>query len=205
MLLTHNLGHDCFSGKLFDVQPITVQTEQSITIYAAEIDVDQKSVPYDISTNAPSQADFAVFADVINITGPLVNRGRGIKLIARKIIFNKSLRASIDTSGINGHVNFPDLPAGGSGVSGGNGTNGGNVVVIAHEIQGTVTINVAGGSGQSGQNGMNGKNGANGKEGIMTGCDLILLNKCARAPTDGEPGTDGGNAGNGGTGGKSGM
>ena len=199
-----NLGHDCFSGKLFDVQPITVETEQNITIYAAEIDVNQKSIPYDPSTNAPSQTDFAVFADIINITGPLVNRGRGIKLIGRKIVFNNTLRASIDTSGIDGHMKFPDLPVGGSGVSGGNGTDGGNVVVIAHEIQGAVTIKVAGGSGQSGQNGMNGKNGANGKEGIMTGCDLILLNKCARAPTDGEPGTDGGNAGNGGTGGKSG-
>lgn len=63
-----NLGHDCFSGKLFDVQPITVETEQNITIYAAEIDVNQKSVPYDPSTNAPSQTDFAVFADIINIT-----------------------------------------------------------------------------------------------------------------------------------------
>lgn len=78
-------------------------------------------------------------------------------MIGRKIVFNNALRASIDTSGIGGHVKFPDLPAGGSGVSGGNGTDGGNVVVIAHEIQGAVTIKVAGGSGQSGRNGMNGK------------------------------------------------
>ena len=195
-------GYDCFSGKIFVVEPIFDETSENVTIYAAEIDIDQTNVPYDTSTQAPSQTDFVVYADVINITGPLSNPSRNIRFVARLIIFNEDLNASIDTSGIEGHVNFPDLPAGGSGVGGGNGTDGGNVTIIADEILGPVKINVTGGAGQLGQNGENGKNGDDGKSGYVD-CTYGLCTKKVNGG-DGSPGTDGGNGGNGGSGGNSG-
>ena len=162
-------GDNCFSGKVFNVRPITEENEENITIYAAEIDVNQSSVPYDPSVLAPSQKDFAVYADVINITGPLVNRGRNVQFIARQIIFNEALNASIDTSGIAGHIQFPGLPAGGNGNNGGSGSDGGNVTLVADEITGPVNITAHGGDGQAGQNAAAGKNGANGQPGETGG------------------------------------
>ena len=187
---------------MFDVKPITEENEQNITIYAAEIDINQSSVPYDPSVHAPSQKDFVVYADTINITGPLVNKDRNINFIARQIIFNEALNASIDTSGFDGHVDFPNLPAGGSGVSGGSGTGGGNVTIVADEILGPVKITAGGGAGQSGQSGAGGKDGEDGQPGEVSSNPYVC---CTKQPTDGEPGTDGGSGGNGGNGGNSGS
>ena len=84
------IGYNCFTGKIFTVEPIISESPDKsvLTIYAGEIDLNQTSVPYDVSVHVPSTTDFAVYADIINITGPLINRGRKIKLIARQIIFN---------------------------------------------------------------------------------------------------------------------
>ena len=169
-------GYDCFSGKIFVVEPIFDETSENVTIYAAEIDINQTNVPYDTSTHSPSQADFVVYADAINITGPLSNPSRNIQLVARLIIFNEDLNVSIDTSGIDGHVNFSDLPAGGSGVGGGSGTDGGNVTIIADEMLGLVKIDASGGDGESGQNGANGVNGKDGENGHVD-CTYGLCNE----------------------------
>ena len=192
--------YQCYTGKIFTVEPITSESPDKsvLTIYAGEIDISQKNVPYDVSVQVPSKTHFVVYADIINITGPLVNRGKSIKFIARQIIFNKALNASIDTSGLDGHIKYPPLSYGQNGNNGGNGTDGGNVTLVADEILGPVVIRSKGGAGQTGQNGAKGQDGARGRDAKVNGCS------CVKERTNGGPGMNGGNGGNGGFGGNSG-
>lgn len=170
------------------------QTESSVTITCISIELTPESVP--------KAQNLTVYADEVTIKGRLKLSQQNVTIHTQRIIVDGD--SAIDVSGKDGQ-NASEIKAGlgsypgGHGVKGddgGIGGNGGNVLIIAKEIQGGLSIISNGGLGGRAQNGGDGSIGYTGGDGDDAHCE----NYDGHAGGKGRTGGSGGNAGAGGFG-----
>ncbi len=130
-----------------DLTVIKKQIGDTLYYYGLDVVLNQSELPYTVPAKGQprpaSTTNFTVYADTVTIDGYLMNPGKDVSIIARKIIFNQG--AIIDTSGPVAATTYepgdvvqqanPALGATGTtGNSGGHGSNGGNISLISDEI-----------------------------------------------------------------------
>lgn len=165
------------------------QTETDVTITCLKLTLTAESVP--------KAQNLTIYANKLTIKGRLELPGENVKIHSQFIVADDD--AVIDVSGKDGS-NAPDFKAPfgtQTGDAGGVASNGGNVIIIAKEIQGNLSVKSNGGMGGNGQPGSDGEKG---KDAAPVETRADCNSQSGQSGHKGNKGGTGGNAGKGGKG-----